>query len=120
MSTPPVTVRCFSHLGITVSQLDTSIEFYTEVLGFVRRFEDVQDGWTRVGLAIGEILLELFSPPPEQRPGPAVDPFYPTKLGRQKIGAHRRRRRRDLPADGGPIDGVVLSERRDKPAWRRR
>ena len=85
MSTPPVTVRCFSHLGITVSQLDTSIEFYTEVLGFVRRFEDVQEGWTRVGLAIGEIQLELFSPLPDQRQGQAVDPFYPTELGRPKI-----------------------------------
>ena len=85
MSTPPVTVRCLSHLGITVSQLDTSIEFYTQVLGFVRRFEDVQDGWTRVGLAIGDILIELFSPPLTRPPGAPVDPFYPTELGRPKI-----------------------------------
>lgn len=84
-STPPVTVRCVSHLGITVSQLDASIAFYTEVLGFVRRFDDVQDGWTRVGLAIGDIQLELFSALPERPPGRAIDPFYPMELGRPKI-----------------------------------
>ena len=87
LSGPPVDVRCFSHLGITVTDLRRSIDFYTEVLGFKRLFENVEEGWTRVGLGIGDIQLELFSPWPGGATGGegAINPFYPKELGRPKI-----------------------------------
>jgi catechol 2,3-dioxygenase-like lactoylglutathione lyase family enzyme len=85
MSAPPVIVKCFSHLGITVSDLDVSVDFYTQVLGFVVCFTDTEEGWTRVGLAIGNTLIELFSRRPGPETGRAVDPFYPMELGRPKI-----------------------------------
>jgi catechol 2,3-dioxygenase-like lactoylglutathione lyase family enzyme len=85
MSGPLVTVRCFSHVGMTVSDLDASVDFYTRVLGFARLFEDVEEGWTRIGLGIGDIQLELFSPKPSTASGDPVDPFYPAHLGRPKI-----------------------------------
>lgn len=83
--TPVVAVRCFSHLGITVSNLDDAVAFYTQILGFRRLFEDVEDGWTRVGLGIGDIQLELFSPWPGATTDGRIDPFYPRDLGRPKI-----------------------------------
>ena len=82
---PPVDVRCFSHLGITVSDLDLSIDFYTRILGFNRLFENKEEGWTRVGLGIGDIQLELFSPWPGVAGREMIDPFYPQELGRPKI-----------------------------------
>ena len=82
---PVVEVRCFSHFGITVSDLATSIDFYTRVLGFTRLFDDDEEGWTRVGLAVGDIQLELFSPWPGRRSSSGIDPFYPQELGRPKI-----------------------------------
>ena len=85
MSGPPVTVRCFSHLGMTVSDLDASVEFNTRVFGFARLFEDVEPGWARIGLGIGDIQLELFSPRPTAASGNPFDPFYPASLGRPKI-----------------------------------
>jgi catechol 2,3-dioxygenase-like lactoylglutathione lyase family enzyme len=75
--TPPVRVTCFSHLGVTVSDLDVSLDFYTRVLGFTPLFEDREDGWTRIGLGIGDIQLELFSPKPPVTSDQGVDPFYP-------------------------------------------
>jgi len=84
MDAPLVTVDCFSHLGMTVSDLDASRSFYTDVLGFVAMYEDANDAWSRVGLALGDIVLELFStrrgPDPEPR-----DPFYVAPYGRPKI-----------------------------------
>ena len=84
MDAPLVTVDCFSHLGMTVSDLDASRSFYTDVLGFVAMYEDANDAWSRVGLALGDIVLELFStrrgPDPEPR-----DPLYVAPYGRPKI-----------------------------------
>jgi catechol 2,3-dioxygenase-like lactoylglutathione lyase family enzyme len=83
--TLPVRVRCFSHLGVTVSNLDISVGFYTQVLGFTPLFEDRENGWTRIGLGIGDIQLELFSPRPPAASDQGVDPFYPKELGRPKV-----------------------------------
>jgi catechol 2,3-dioxygenase-like lactoylglutathione lyase family enzyme len=85
LSGMPVNVTCFSHLGITASDLDASIDFYTRVLGFVRLFEDAHEEWRRVGLGIGDIQLELFSPHLGRVAGQAVDPFYVSDYGRPKI-----------------------------------
>jgi predicted enzyme related to lactoylglutathione lyase len=55
------------------------------VLGFAVRFTDEEVGWTRVGLSVGDTLLELFSPRSATAIGNTVDPFYPKDLGRPKI-----------------------------------
>jgi catechol 2,3-dioxygenase-like lactoylglutathione lyase family enzyme len=39
-----VEVRAFSHVGITVTDVDRSVAFYTEVLGFRVRWHDEHDG----------------------------------------------------------------------------
>ena len=75
-------VICLSHLGITVSDIDASVAFYAQ-LGFVRRYDDVNDEWTRVGLALGDVVLELFSR--NGSPDGPVDPFYPQAFGLPKI-----------------------------------
>ena len=84
MDAPLVTVDCFSHLGMTVSDLDASRSFYTELLGFVSLYEDVNDAWSRVGLAHGDVVLELFSTRRGPDPDPR-DPFYVAPYGRPKI-----------------------------------
>jgi glyoxylase I family protein len=84
VDTALVAVDCFSHLGVTVSDLDAARAFYTEVLGFVPAYEDVNDDWTRVGLVCGDVVLELFSERDGQPPNPP-DPFYVAPYGRPKI-----------------------------------
>jgi catechol 2,3-dioxygenase-like lactoylglutathione lyase family enzyme len=80
-------IRCLSHIGITVNDLRTSVEFYEDVLGFGRQYEyeNASQGWTRIGLSIGDFLVELFSPRPESKAGVEIDPFYPMSWGRPKI-----------------------------------
>jgi catechol 2,3-dioxygenase-like lactoylglutathione lyase family enzyme len=78
-------VACFSHVGITVSDLKASTEFYIGILGFTRLFVNEEERWARVGLGIGDIQLELFSPWPGTSEGQEVNPFYPQELGRPKI-----------------------------------
>jgi catechol 2,3-dioxygenase-like lactoylglutathione lyase family enzyme len=85
MTSPLVNVACFSHVGISVSDLETSIDFYTRLLGFTRRFVNEEQGWARVGLAVGDIQLELFSPWPGKPALSEVNPFYPQEFGRPKI-----------------------------------
>ncbi|MDT3439951.1 MULTISPECIES: VOC family protein [unclassified Pseudofrankia] len=85
MNQTPVEVICFSHLGITVADISASVDFYTRVLGFVRRFTDERDGWTRVGLEMNGTIVELFSPHVTDALGRGIDPFYPKDLGRPKI-----------------------------------
>lgn len=75
-------VICLSHLGITVSDINASIAFYTQ-LGFVQLYTDANDQWTRVGLALGDVVLELFTRPGS--PGGQPDPFYPQEFGLPKI-----------------------------------
>lgn len=81
----PLAARCLSHLGVTVSDLHASTDFYTRVLGFSRKYENVEEGWSRVGLALGDIVLELFSPHPGPTSDDHFDPFYPHTFGRPKI-----------------------------------
>jgi glyoxylase I family protein len=81
---PLVDVRSLSHLGITVTDLDRSVAFYTGVLGFRVCFESRGERWSRVGLAVDEVVLELFSAFPG---GSAESPdmMYPGEYGRPKI-----------------------------------
>lgn len=52
----------FHHIGITVNNLDESLEFYKSLFGFkeVKRF--TKDGWDgeAIILKLGKIKLELF------------------------------------------------------------
>jgi catechol 2,3-dioxygenase-like lactoylglutathione lyase family enzyme len=82
---PDINVICFSHVGITVSDLEASLEFYGNLFGFERLFDDTHDDWRRVGLKIGDVQLELFSPFPGRAPHDALDPYYPMQFGRPKI-----------------------------------
>jgi catechol 2,3-dioxygenase-like lactoylglutathione lyase family enzyme len=88
-STPLVDVRCFSHVGITVSDIDAAVAFYTKILGCAPLFEDVEDGWARVGLAIGDIQLELFSPWPRATNTTQVINFFITDPDGTPIQLHR-------------------------------
>ena len=85
MTPPLVNVACFSHVGITVSDLKASTDFYIGILGFTRLFVNEEDGWARVGLAIGDVQLELFSPWPSTPGRQEINPFYPQELGHPKI-----------------------------------
>jgi catechol 2,3-dioxygenase-like lactoylglutathione lyase family enzyme len=80
-----VQVRALSHIGITVTDIDRSVAFYTEVLGFWVRWHDEHDGWRRVGLAVDSMSLELFSPHPTGQPIDPIDILYPGPYGRPKI-----------------------------------
>jgi catechol 2,3-dioxygenase-like lactoylglutathione lyase family enzyme len=80
-----VEVRAFSHVGITVTDVDRSVAFYTEVLGFRVRWHDEHDGWRRVGLAVDSMSLELFSSHPTGQTIDPVDILYPAPYGRPKI-----------------------------------
>jgi catechol 2,3-dioxygenase-like lactoylglutathione lyase family enzyme len=86
-TTPLVNVVCVSHVGITVSDLSASVEFYTNVLGFTRLFtnENAEEGWTRIGLAVQEVQLELFSHWPGETSAEAINPYYPQNLGLPKL-----------------------------------
>ena len=82
---PEINVMCFSHVGVTVSDLEASLEFYESLFGFERLFDDAHDSWRRVGLKVGDVSLELFSPFPSRTPHDALDPYYPMEFGRPKI-----------------------------------
>ncbi|WP_007507766.1 VOC family protein [Pseudofrankia saprophytica] len=85
MNQTPAKIVCFSHLGITVTDISASVDFYTRILGLVRRFTDERDGWTRVGLEVNGTMVELFSPHVSADLWHSIDPFYPKDLGRPKI-----------------------------------
>src|SRR6266571_2058686 len=78
-------VRCFSHIGISVVDLDRSVAFYTTVLGFQIRFEARGEAWGRVGLGVDAMMLELFSPHPTGQALEPIDMLYPAPYGRPKI-----------------------------------
>lgn len=82
---PDITLICFSHIGITVNDLEASLEFYSDLFGFERLFDDAHDDWRRVGLKVGDVQLELFSPFPGLTRHDALDPYYPIEFGRPKI-----------------------------------
>lgn len=78
-------VTCLSHLGITVSDLVVATDFYTRVLGFSQKYANNEQNWARVGLALGDIVIELFSRHPGTDADDSFDPFYPGSFGRPKI-----------------------------------
>ena len=54
------------------------------LFGFEKLFENGEDGWARVGLRVGDVQLELFSPHPG-RQGDLLNPYYPVHFGRPKL-----------------------------------
>ena len=81
MGTEPVHVRAFSHVAITVADIDRSLDFYRTVLGF-RLLSDMRGGGVqRASLALGEVSLELFAGPADERSFVPV----PTEFGRPQL-----------------------------------
>jgi len=77
----PVKVRCISHVGVTVADVDRSIAFYRSVLGFELLSDARPSGSPRVSLAFGDVSLELFEAPA------ALESYVPeaTTFGRPKL-----------------------------------
>jgi methylmalonyl-CoA/ethylmalonyl-CoA epimerase len=80
MNESPVAGLRPDHAGISVADLEASIAWYGEMLGFtVDRIVDVPEGTGRLALIRnGDFLLELFclpdaAPIPEERRHPATD-----------------------------------------------
>jgi catechol 2,3-dioxygenase-like lactoylglutathione lyase family enzyme len=80
-----VSVRCLSHVGLTVTDLDRSVAFYTEVLGFTVCMESRGDTWSRIGVALDDTMVELFSPHPTGQFDDPVDLMYPAPYGQPKL-----------------------------------
>ena len=51
-----------AHVGIAVSDLETALTFYRDILGLEPRGAEVVDGATIVSLALGEAQVELLAP----------------------------------------------------------
>ena len=80
---PDINVVCFSHVGITVSDLEVSA-FYDDLFGFKVLFDHVYGNWRRVGLRVGDVQLELFSPFPGRTGAEAL-----TRITRWNFGRPR-------------------------------
>jgi catechol 2,3-dioxygenase-like lactoylglutathione lyase family enzyme len=77
----PIAPRGFSHVGITASDIDASIDFYTNVLGFRLLIDARTVGSGRALLAIDDLALELFDGPA----GPEVQVPEETTFGHPKL-----------------------------------
>jgi methylmalonyl-CoA/ethylmalonyl-CoA epimerase len=51
-----------AHIGVAVTDLDTALAFYRDVLGLVPRPPEIADGATIVSLPFGESEVELLTP----------------------------------------------------------
>ncbi len=77
----PLPVVAFSHVGISVADLDRSIDFYTGVLGFRVYADPRPGGHNRVLLGIDQVTLELF----EGVVGPETMVPEPTEFPASKL-----------------------------------
>src|SRR5437764_14247640 len=59
MTAPRVRV---SHVGIAVPSIDAALPFYRDVLGLEPGRPETADGATIVGLALGDVHVELLDP----------------------------------------------------------
>lgn len=51
-----------AHVGVAVTDLDTAVAFYRDVLGLQPRPSEVADGATIVSLGFGDTQVELLAP----------------------------------------------------------
>ncbi|MCE0504207.1 lactoylglutathione lyase family protein [Roseivivax sp. GX 12232] len=60
MTTPPTAPRAFSHIGLSVPDLDAAVKFYTEVLGFYTIMGATEV--TEDDSEIGRMCTDVFGP----------------------------------------------------------
>ena len=77
----PLPVVAFSHVGLSVADLDRSVDFYTRVLGFRVYADPRPGGHNRVLLGIDQVTLELF----EGEVGPETMVPTPTRFPAPKL-----------------------------------
>ena len=81
MAELPLPVVAFSHVGISVTDFDRAIDFYTRVLGFRVVADARAGGHPRVLLAVDDVTLELLTPDA----GPEVMVPEPTTFPKPKL-----------------------------------
>lgn len=52
--------RAISHIGVYVDNVDASMQFYSDVLGFDSMYRVTADGVDLGGVALGEVLIEFI------------------------------------------------------------
>lgn len=77
----PIPVIACSHVGISVVDVDRSIDFYTRVLGFRVLADPRPGGHNRVLLAVDQFTIELF----EGEVGPETMVPEPTTFPASKL-----------------------------------
>jgi catechol 2,3-dioxygenase-like lactoylglutathione lyase family enzyme len=81
MAELPLPVVAFSHVGISVTDFERAIDFYTRVLGFRVVADPRAGGHPRVLLAVDDVTLELLTP----GAGPEVMVPEPTTFPKPKL-----------------------------------
>jgi len=112
----PIATRGFSHVGITAADLDASIRFYTEVLGFRLLVDARPVGSGRALLAIDDLTLELFDGPA----GASEQVPEPTAFGHPKFAltvADLDEARAALVERGVPFWADVLATEVSRILW---
>ena len=56
-------IRAVEHIGVKVNDIERSIAFYTNVLGFTLTGRDVTNGIALAFISAGNTVLELIAPP---------------------------------------------------------
>jgi catechol 2,3-dioxygenase-like lactoylglutathione lyase family enzyme len=112
----PLTVRAFSHVGISVTDLDRAVDFYTGVLGF-RVLADARSlDMQRVILALDDLGLELLG----ERVGIECAVPEPTTFGKPKLAftVHDLDAVRATAAEHGvPLVGDVIDTPASRVCW---
>jgi catechol 2,3-dioxygenase-like lactoylglutathione lyase family enzyme len=112
----PIATRGFSHIGITAADIDASIDFYTNVLGFRLLVDARTVGSGRALVAVDDLTLELFDGPA----GPEVQVPDETTFGHPKLAltvADLDGAKAALAERGVPIWGDIVVTEVSRILW---
>jgi catechol 2,3-dioxygenase-like lactoylglutathione lyase family enzyme len=112
----PIATRGFSHVGICAADIDASIDFYTNVLGFRLLVDARTVGSGRALLAVDDLTLELF----DGAAGPDVQVPEATTFGHPKFAltvADLDGARAALAERGVPFWGDVVATEVSRILW---